>query len=211
SGVCSSDLDGVESFDATSFRLLRSGERSHMVILQSAKRTLKYSAIRAVLEAVALSRAHSLFRLAGDRGVIFTLHHVRPERRKKKLSPHVILSVTPEFLEEAILTARDNGLTPVHLHDLPSLLSDPSDRRRFVAFTLDDGYRNNAEFAAPVFRKHDIPYTIFVTPGFVRRERTMWWETAVTLTREVPSFRFDFGDGPQVVNTASTARKVAAF
>jgi peptidoglycan/xylan/chitin deacetylase (PgdA/CDA1 family) len=182
-----------------------------MIALKPAMKQLKYGGIRAGLEAIALSRAPSLFPAAAGRGVIFTLHHVLPKQGSSRFDPNAILSVTPEFLDIAILTTRARGMTPVHLHDLVSLLADPSDKRKFVAFTLDDGYRNNAEFAAPVFRKYGIPYTIFITAGFVERSRSIWWETAAALTRKASSFRFDFGNGPESVNTTTTARKFAAF
>jgi peptidoglycan/xylan/chitin deacetylase (PgdA/CDA1 family) len=175
-----------------------------------AKRLLKYGVIRAGLEAVALTRAGRLLPGAAGRGVVFTLHHVRPPAAAK-FDPNAILAVTPDFLEQAIGVALKRGLTPVHLHDLPKLLADESDRRKFVAFTLDDGYRNNAEFAAPVFRKHGVPYTVFVTPGFSTRTRTIWWETAAALAGQGPSFRFDFGAGPETVATATVLQKFAAF
>jgi peptidoglycan/xylan/chitin deacetylase (PgdA/CDA1 family) len=182
-----------------------------MNALRPAVRFLKYGGIRAGLEAIALSRAPMFFPAAGGRGVIFTLHHVLPHGKAGKFAPNAILSVTPEFLANAIRTAREAGLTPVHLHDLPSLLADPADKRKFVAFTLDDGYRDNAAFAAPVFREHGVPYTIFITAGFIERSRSIWWETAEALTRKVSSFRFDFGQGPEIVDTRTTARKTAAF
>jgi peptidoglycan/xylan/chitin deacetylase (PgdA/CDA1 family) len=182
-----------------------------MTALQTAKRHLKYGAIRAGLEAIALSRAPSFFPAAAGRGVIFTLHHVLPRQGPTRFDPNAILSVTPQFLETAILAAHGAGMTAAHLHDLPSLLADPSGKRKFVAFTLDDGYRDNTEFAAPVFRKYGIPYTIFITAGFVERSRSIWWETTAALTRKVSSFRFDFGGGEEEVKTATTAGKYAAF
>jgi peptidoglycan/xylan/chitin deacetylase (PgdA/CDA1 family) len=182
-----------------------------MNALRPAVRLLKYGGIRAGLNAIALSRAPALFPAAAGRGVIFTLHHVLPQKEAGKFAPNAILSITPGFLETAILAAREAGLTPVHLHDLPACLADPSDKRRFVAFTLDDGYRDNAEFAAPVFRRHGIPYTIFITAGFVERSRSIWWETAEALTRASSSFRFDFGFGPETVSAATAAQKTAAF
>lgn len=182
-----------------------------MAARATAKRYLKYGIIRAGLEAVALPGVRSLFPSAAGRGVIFTLHHVRPEQETTRFSPNALLSVTPEFLEQAVETALESGLTPVHLHDLPALLAEPGDQRRFVAFTLDDGYRNNAEFAAPVFRRHGVPYSIFINPGFVERTRSIWWETAAAIARKADRIDFDFGDGPETLRATTTARKFAAF
>ena len=182
---------------------------SSSVLLMS-KRSVKTWAIRAGLEAVALSGAGRFVPSAAGRGVIFTLHHVRPARGLD-FEPNSDLSVTPEFLDEAIAAARQCGLHPVHLDDLPELLADPSDRRKFMCFTLDDGYRDSETCAAPVFRKYGIPYTIFITPGFVDRTRTIWWETAEALTRAVASFKFDFGGGVETVECASRGEKFLAF
>jgi peptidoglycan/xylan/chitin deacetylase (PgdA/CDA1 family) len=176
----------------------------------AAKRSIKQLAIRTGLEAVALSHADRFTTSAAGRGVIFTLHHVRPQR-DFAFEPNGHLSVTPEFLDLALTVAREAGLQPVSLEQLPMILSDPTDRRRLFCVTLDDGYRDNAEYAAPVFRKHGVPYTIFVTPGFVERSRTMWWETAEALTRAATSFRFDFGSGAETVRSASISEKWLAF
>lgn len=181
-----------------------------MFSLQSAKRILKYEVIRAGLEVSATSAIRALFPKARGRGVIFTLHHVRPET-PQDFAPNAILSVTPQFLEQAITAALEMGLTPVHLHELPNLLSDPTDTRSFVAFTLDDGYRNNAQFAAPVFRKFNVPYTIFVSPGLTERTRSMWWETAEALVRQKSSFDFDFGNGIEQVTAKTITQKHDAY
>ena len=174
------------------------------------KRSAKALMIRAGLEAVALSGAGRLVPSAAGRGVIFTLHHVRPARGYD-FEPNAHLSVTPQFLDAAIVAGRQCGLHPVHLEELPELLADSSDRRKFMCFTLDDGCRDNAQFAAPVFRKHGVPYTAFITPGFVERSRTMWWETAEALTRAAASFNFDFGHGMETVSCSSHGEKFVAF
>jgi peptidoglycan/xylan/chitin deacetylase (PgdA/CDA1 family) len=176
----------------------------------TAKRSAKGLVIRAGLEAVAWSGAGRLVPSAAGRGVIFTLHHVRPARGYD-YEPNGHLSVTPEFLDAAIAAALQCGLHPVHLEELPALLADASDRRKFMCLTLDDGCRDNAQFAAPVFRKHGVPYTLFITPGFVERSRTMWWETVEALTRAVSSFDFDFGRGAETVPCSSRGEKFLAF
>ncbi|MFQ0815886.1 polysaccharide deacetylase [Brucella anthropi] len=179
--------------------------------LRSIKGSLKYPLIRAGLEAIAFSGASALFPSAGGRGVVFTMHHVKPEDAADRMDPNAILSITPQTLEMAIETALEAGLVPVHLHDLPKLLGEPDDNRKYVAFTLDDGYRNNAEFAAPVFARYNIPYTIFITTGFVERSRSMWWRTIAALVTEADSFPFDFGKGVVDVRSANPAQKSAAF
>lgn len=176
-----------------------------------AKSLLKQTAIRLGLESIALSRVAKLWPSAGGRGVIFTLHHVRPEHEMESSDPNALLSITPEFLEEAIVAAKRHGLVPVALEDLPNLLGDTADSRRFVSFTLDDGYRDNALHAAPVFRRHGVPYTIFVTAGFVERTRTLWWETAGRLVTRSQRLQFDFGQGLETVSLATPLQKRSAF
>jgi peptidoglycan/xylan/chitin deacetylase (PgdA/CDA1 family) len=172
--------------------------------------SLKQLVIRTALEGISLLKLEKLFPGASGRGVIFTLHHVRP-RQDQNFNPNAHLEVTPEFLEQAILAAKEAGLEPVRLEDLPGLLAKTDASRKFVCFTLDDGYRNNAEYAAPIFKKHGVPYTIFICPGFVSRTRTIWWETGAELLRRVSSFKFDFGSGEETVASASAAEKMEAF
>jgi peptidoglycan/xylan/chitin deacetylase (PgdA/CDA1 family) len=176
----------------------------------AARRVVKRLVIQAGLEATAWPGAGRLLPSAAGRGVIFTLHHVRPAR-DNEFEPNAHLSITPEFLEQAIVAARQCGLIPVHLEDLPGLLADSTDTRKFMCFTLDDGYRDNEKFAAPVFRKHRVPYTIFIAPGFVERTRTIWWETAEELTRAASSFEFDFGRGVESLKSSSRFEKFVAF
>lgn len=182
-----------------------------MVFLRSVKRSLRYGAIRAGLEVASLPPVRAAFPALAGRGVIFTLHHVRPDEEVSAFAPNAHLSITPQFLEEAIEAALECGLVPVHLHDLPGLLADNSEGSAFCAFTLDDGYRNNAEYAAPIFRKYAVPYTIFITPGFVERTRSVWWETTAALTQKATSFEFDFGAGVEQVKSASLSQKAEAF
>ncbi|UXT43411.1 polysaccharide deacetylase family protein [Agrobacterium tumefaciens] len=189
---------------------LTSGQSGRM-FFQPIKRLVKYGAIRAGLEVSSLPAVRSAFPSFAGRGVIFTLHHVRPGGVVSVFAPNVQLSVTPQFLEEAIQAALECGLVPVHLHDLPALLANNHEGRSFCAFTLDDGYRNNADYAAPIFRKYAVPYTIFITPGFVERTRSLWWETAALLTQKAASFEFDFGAGPEQVACASPSQKAEAF
>ena len=48
--------------------------------------------------------------------------------------------------------------------------------RGAVAFTIDDGYAEQATIAAPIFAEFDCPVTTFVTTGFLDRKLWFWWD-----------------------------------
>lgn len=45
-----------------------------------------------------------------------------------------------------------------------------------VVFTVDDGYHDFDELAAPVFREMDCPVTVFIPTGFVDGMYWFWWD-----------------------------------
>lgn len=48
--------------------------------------------------------------------------------------------------------------------------------RKAVAISFDDGYADNRETAYPILRSFGMPATVFVTSGYVGREREFWWD-----------------------------------
>jgi peptidoglycan/xylan/chitin deacetylase (PgdA/CDA1 family) len=136
-------------------------------------------------------------RFAPDRlrghGVIFTLHHVRPlEPARFRASAH--LEITPDFLDAVIRHVTALGYQPIPLTEVPARLAAPEGCPRFVAFTLDDGYRDNLVHARPVFERHSVPFTVFATSGFVTRERTVWWQTLEKIIAAVDDLYWDAGE-----------------
>jgi peptidoglycan/xylan/chitin deacetylase (PgdA/CDA1 family) len=45
---------------------------------------------------------------------------------------------------------------------------------RPVLVTLDDGYRNNLEYAAPLLLKYGVPAVMFVSTGYIGTDRLLW-------------------------------------
>ncbi|OWO92457.1 polysaccharide deacetylase [Rhizobium esperanzae] len=160
------------------------------------KRLAKRAAIGAGLEVSWLIAAAGLMRQARGRGVIFTLHHVRPQRAET-FAPNAHLEITPHFLDAALRRLTRDGYRFVPLNELPALLSEPEGGRPFAAFTLDDGYIDNMEHALPVFERHRTPFTVFVTKGFAEGSHSIWWETLAVLLRQAKEIRFDFGRGSE--------------
>lgn len=169
----------------------------------------KRLAIAGALEAAGLLSRTRLMRGSRGRGAIFTLHHVRPTAAAS-FAANKHLEVTPEFLDEAIRRLRDDGCEFIPLDAMPSRLTSPRSKP-FAVFTLDDGYRNNAEHALPVFERHGVPCTIFITRGFAERTRSLWWETMGSLLDRLNAVRFDFGSGEENLDLSTEALKLRAF
>ena len=176
----------------------------------AARRILKRAAIQSGLEAVSLVSRVGLMPEARGLGAIFTLHHVRPAIRKA-FDPAAHLTITPEFLDASIIRLKARGYVPVALEELPEYLARQDRPGPAMVFTLDDGYRDNDQFARPVFEKHQVPYTVFIAGGFVDRSHSIWWETAELLLGQIDEFTFDFGDGEETLATHSLMEKYAAF
>ena len=171
----------------------------------------KYAAIATTLEALYLTGAARLGpdRLRG-RGAVLTLHHVRPfETDRFHASAH--LEITPGFLDALIVHLKRIGYEPIALADVPARLAAPEGGPRFVAFTLDDGYRDNLVHALPVFERHAVPFTVFATSGFVGRERTVWWLTLERLVATRDEIAWDTGDTHLRFTCSSHRAKAMTF
>jgi peptidoglycan/xylan/chitin deacetylase (PgdA/CDA1 family) len=154
--------------------------------------------VKAALTALHYTRAGSLVApyTAGD-GVIFMLHQVTPQP-PNGFDPNGILRVTPDFLGSVIREVRAKGYDIVSMDDVAERLHHRR-AKPFAAFTLDDGYRDNRDFALPVFKAADAPFTIYVPTNFPDHEGELWWLaleealrrllfTTVTIGRERRSY-----------------------
>ncbi len=53
--------------------------------------------------------------------------------------------------------------------------------KKAIAFTIDDGYFDNAHIGGPVFAEFDCPVTTFVTTGFLDGKIWFWWDKLTTI------------------------------
>lgn len=171
----------------------------------------RHQLFAAGFKAIALSGADRWGRgLAQGRGVILTLHHVRPPR-PGSFQPNALLEITPAFLDEALGLIRREGYDIVPLDQVPARLADDRPGRFFVAFTFDDGYRDTLDHAWPVMAKHHAPWTMFVTPGFADRTARLWWLELEEAIRALPAIALDLPDGPFAAPARTDAEKMRAF
>jgi len=114
---------------------------------------------------------HSVNRI-GDYGYVLMLHRVG-EVNSNRISDNENMKVSPVFLERFILEVRNN-YDIIAISDIVDRLRTKQ-KRKFVCFTFDDGYKDNLTLAYPIFKKLNVPFTIFTVTSFPNRTALLWW------------------------------------
>ena len=136
--------------------------------------SLKSAIIRTGLRAIDWSRADLwLAPVARGAGIVLMFHHVRPAAYGA-FAPNRLLEITPDFFDTVLTMVREAGYDIIAQDALAQRLRAPGGRP-FAVLTFDDGYRDNAEFALPILRRHAAPATFFITTGFADGYGRLWW------------------------------------
>jgi peptidoglycan/xylan/chitin deacetylase (PgdA/CDA1 family) len=144
-------------------------------------------------------------------GVILTLHHVTPET-PRGFEPNSILKVTPEFLESVIIHMRAAGFEFIALDQVKARLNgEAASGKPFAVFTLDDGYKDNRDFAYPIFKRHGVPFTIYVPTEYADGNGELWWLALDEALRRLPSLEIERDGAVRVYPLTTNSEKTAAF
>ncbi|MDF0583034.1 polysaccharide deacetylase family protein [Bradyrhizobium yuanmingense] len=172
---------------------------------------LRNNVIRAGLGALYLSGAHHLLRpILSGVGAIFMLHHVRPAR-EAAFQPNRHLEVTPDFLRATLCHLRTRDIDIVSMDELHERLVQGRFDRRFAAFTLDDGYRDNLDYALPVLREFDAPLAVYVASDFADGTGRLWWTALETVIAKAEQIDIQIGNSALRLDASSVAAKQTAF
>lgn len=146
-------------------------------------------------------------------GVIFCLHHVCPGGGLERgFSPNYQLEYSPEFLDSVIGLVKIRGYDLVSVGEINARLANPSSfSRPFAAFTLDDGYRDNMVHAAPVFRKHDCPYAIYVCPRIADGTAEIWWRALELIISKTNNIDLEVSGVRVTLETQASSQKKTAW
>lgn len=147
--------------------------------------------------------------LAGA-GVIFMLHRVR-EPDGTDFAPNRILEITPSFLDETIRFVRERGYICITLDDAVSRLAAGNLSERFAVFTLDDGYRDNLTEALPVFERHSVPFTLYLTTDLPDGTAEIWWMALERIIASAIAVHVKLPQGEIAMFTRDATEKNAAW
>src|SRR5258707_11147958 len=167
--------------------------------------------IRAGLGALYFTGAHYLLRpIFAGVGAIFMLHHVRPGR-DAEFQPNRHLEIEPEFLRATLQHLRELDVDLVTMDEVHARLAQRNFARRFACFTLDDGYRDNRDFALPVMREFGAPLAVYVASDFAEGSGRLWWVALERVIARASSVEIPFGGNLTRLDASTPAAKQAAF
>jgi peptidoglycan/xylan/chitin deacetylase (PgdA/CDA1 family) len=162
---------------------------------------------------IAASGIHRLTRrLYSGKGQILMLHRVIPPSDKERIHNHLSLEISPEHLENVILFFKKLHYDFIKTGDIAAWLTENRNNiRRFVVFTFDDGYSDNLTHALPVFKKYDVPFTIYITTSFPDKKAILWWYLLEEVILNNRSIRFAFPRKNGSLRCSTYAEKEFAF
>jgi peptidoglycan/xylan/chitin deacetylase (PgdA/CDA1 family) len=143
-------------------------------------------------------------------GAIFMLHHVNAEK-PARFEPNRILKVTPQFLELAIRQVRRSGFEIVSLDEAHFRLIEGDYGKPFVCFTFDDGYRDNLEHAYPVFKRHQLPFAVYVPTDYADGRGDLWWLALEKVILAVDALNMKIDGSQRRLRCGTPAEKDATF
>ncbi|MEA2922566.1 MAG: hypothetical protein QOF07_2529 [Bradyrhizobium sp.] len=167
--------------------------------------------IRAGMEALSFSGAHYLLRpIFSGAGAIFMLHHVRPDS-DAEFRPNRHLEITPDFLRAMLAHLRSRGVDIITPDEMHRRLTERDFSRYFACFTLDDGYRDNRDFALPVMREFDAPFAVYITSDFAEGSGRLWWIALERVIARASSIEISIDGAATRLDASTPAKKRAAF
>lgn len=90
---------------------------------------------------------------------------------------------------------KKNGYEVITLDELVRSIKDKrSLKKNRVVITLDDGYKDNFEYAYPVLKRYGFPATIFIITDFIGRsyigkgKKFLNWDEVMTMSKDKISF-----------------------
>lgn len=111
----------------------------------------------------------------GLRNCTILLYHGVEDPVRHKFDHTGKMFVSPKMFEKQICFLKNH----FNIISLSDVVSHIHNRIPFppktIAITFDDGYKNNYQHAYPILRLYRVPFTIFLTTGYIGNRKKVWW------------------------------------
>jgi peptidoglycan/xylan/chitin deacetylase (PgdA/CDA1 family) len=103
------------------------------------------------------------------------LHRTAPYN-SKNIVYNENMKISPDELVQLIQTLMRKKRVFLSLDEVVEIVrSGKKPKHKFIAITLDDGYRDNFDYGYPIFKEYNIPFCIYVTNSFPNQTTNLWW------------------------------------
>ncbi|CAN5265728.1 polysaccharide deacetylase family protein [soil metagenome] len=111
--------------------------------------------------------------LLGSRGCLLTFHRGAPSKNWNCL-PNRDFHLDLGFLDQFLSYLAERGWDVVTMEEALRRVALGKSDDRFINFSVDDCYRDTFEDVVPLFRRHGVPVTLFVTTGIPDNTLALW-------------------------------------
>ena len=167
------------------------------------KRLLRRAAVRAILTI--------LRPIYSGLGTIVCLHRVVDRSESFRISSNTALEISSKGLETLIQHVLARRFEVVTLDEVCTILQNRERRKKFVAFTFDDGYLDTLHTALPIFQKYGLPLTVNLTTDFVENPAKIWWYRLERVLIQRNSLTFQLGGEKRTLEALTSSQKNSAF
>ena len=175
-------------------------------------RTIKRVSARILFPLLSHSRSYYLSKpFYSGLGSILMFHRVCPESSRPRIRGNSGLEVTPEYLENTIKFLRKSNYEIVSLSRVAKILNDNYKKKKFAVLTFDDGYIDNYVHAYPIFKKHRVPFSIYVATNFPDGNAILWWYILEDLILKEARIEFQLNGLEYQYSCASLLQKEWAY
>lgn len=121
-------------------------------------------------------------RVYEPKGIRILCYHEVTENR----APHDIYTLSLQEFEKQIALIREEGYNVISLKDLLYLMhGSGKTSSRLILLTFDDGFKGFYSLAYPVLKRYGYPAVLFITTGYINRDRRfMTWDDIYELKEE---------------------------
>lgn len=173
---------------------------------------MRSTTIAKIENILATTRIHRLFEpFYSGIGHILLFHRILPMQKQPRISNHLGLEITPRQLEQTIYFYQKNDFDFLSLDEFYKRIKQNNLKKKFVVFTFDDGYKDNLTFAYPIFKKYNIPFTIYITTNFPDKEAILWWYLLEEMIRDEQQIQLKWLGDDIRISTQTIQEKELAF
>jgi len=134
---------------------------------------IAFSTAMVAANVLTLPLAKAADRMLGPRGCLFTFHRAARSAEWDRL-PNRDFYIDIEFLDRFLTHLKAQEWEVVTIAEAMRRAGSTDNHSRYVNFSIDDCYRDSFELVAPVFRRHNVPLTLFVTTGIPDGTMLLW-------------------------------------